>query len=170
MGMYRSSISRNPAITGISPQAWGCTGSPKHRACNPTNLPTSVGMYRKLRRGRACWIQSPHKRGDVPPTVVSTSPFPEISPQAWGCTVHHSTRVQRVCNLPTSVGMYPRLMVMCEQLNKSPHKRGDVPYLGFCIFSPFEISPQAWGCTEQSHDLQSQILNLPTSVGMYLSQ
>ena len=52
----------------ISPQAWGCTGGRSSNFGGNGNLPTSVGMYRRIACRPTQLLKSPHKRGDVPDT------------------------------------------------------------------------------------------------------
>ncbi len=92
----------------ISPQAWGCTVDSVCIVGAFRNLPTSVGMYRSRRSCISRCRKSPHKRGDVPNSVIAKLKEVRISPQAWGCTVCQRRRHASGDNLPTSVGMYRR--------------------------------------------------------------
>ena len=154
-------------IAGISPQAWGCTVCIGAVECPLVNLPTSVGMYRRINFRLNNEKQSPHKRGDVPHRGVPAAPQPSISPQAWGCTADRDAHGNRDANLPTSVGMYRRLTRSIRLTNQSPHKRGDVPHCHSYANVQRRISPQAWGCTARIEAMEAQQKNLPTSVGMY---
>ena len=108
------------------------------------NLPTGVGMYR-AGAGFIPVRESPHRRGDVPIENMELSKA--ISPQAWGCTEAIATKAAMVENLPTGVGMYRACIGRAAQPNKSPHRRGDVPFLFLLYGRIVRISPQAWGCT-----------------------
>ena len=90
-----------------------------------------------------------------------------ISPQAWGCTGLVLAPDVYPENLPTSVGMYRKKPSMRRLAEKSPHKRGDVPFPRESGFRPQLISPQAWGCTAEAAFTGPRTPNLPTSVGMY---
>ena len=152
---------------GISPQAWGCTGTGWHSPPGPINLPTSVGMYRSVRTSISACVKSPHKRGDVPSEHIHKGKSKSISPQAWGCTDQPPTEEIAHANLPTSVGMYLFCYAPCHIAKESPHKRGDVPQWKRHCNHAFKISPQAWGCTVPSAAIYRWSANLPTSVGMY---
>ena len=93
--------------------------------------------------------------------------MPIISPQAWGCTVYTPLPTTKNINLPTSVGMYRTFLSIITPLWQSPHKRGDVPGQAWQKRRQPKISPQAWGCTDQTRKLSRCDENLPTSVGMY---
>ena len=131
------------------------------------NLPTGVGMYRFPLGCFVCNHESPHRRGDVPSSCACKTPENLISPQAWGCTVPAAASCSGVANLPTGVGMYRRVGYACASRDKSPHRRGDVPWLSRFARSTFRISPQAWGCTDLLFRICGRRTNLPTGVGMY---
>ena len=154
-------------ILVISPQAWGCTLVARIEIVYGDNLPTSVGMYRYGYQRIMAGNQSPHKRGDVPCLFAQFSLHGKISPQAWGCTEGKMVFSHNPVNLPTSVGMYRSGLVWILALEKSPHKRGDVPASGKTKLHKDVISPQAWGCTVTSGVFPQIPENLPTSVGMY---
>ena len=167
VGMIPRGRHREPPPTKISPQAWGCTVEGTVDDDATVNLPTSVGMYRVSIRFTISVPESPHKRGDVPfDRRIGDGEF-SISPQAWGCTGIMVPEDERPDNLPTSVGMYRMWSFSGDQGTKSPHKRGDVPYLTRFDVWPGEISPQAWGCTVMQSLFGVRGINLPTSVGMY---
>ena len=155
--------------TRISPQAWGCTGQEWHHHRDDHNLPTSVGMYRTAFWAVLGAAKSPHKRGDVPNKTGGSASDTGISPQAWGCTGLEFTLHLCSSNLPTSVGMYRVFSIQPPLVFQSPHKRGDVPKRDTLITVRREISPQAWGCTENQNPIGAHSRNLPTSVGMYRS-
>ena len=124
-------------------------------------------MYRIPDGLRIAMFESPHKRGDVParhPLFRSRKP---ISPQAWGCTDTAPITLVDGNNLPTSVGMYRRYGRNKVGKEKSPHKRGDVPFVPGIVRLSEAISPQAWGCTLHRCRVNYRDINLPTSVGMY---
>ena len=124
-------------------------------------------MYLSHRPHHSPYLQSPHKRGDVPYRTREQKGQHTISPQAWGCT---GKLVFDACyggNLPTSVGMYRCTEYESRTGCQSPHKRGDVPMNAQGAAIAAEISPQAWGCTDGWPIVQYQHGNLPTSVGMY---
>ena len=90
-----------------------------------------------------------------------------ISPQAWGCTVVRRACGERRFNLPTGVGMYRAdSRGVCVD-RQSPHRRGDVPVRLTARVVACRISPQAWGCTDQTAIIVYGRSNLPTGVGMY---
>ena len=132
----------------ISPQAWGCTDDVLLCGSISSNLPTSVGMYRREQEAIAGLNKSPHKRGDVPVSGERQFRARAISPQAWGCTAATVSFWKWLLNLPTSVGMYRNQLKGHGNSGESPHKRGDVPMSLSDSRSTFGISPQAWGCTE----------------------
>ena len=151
----------------ISPQAWGCTVLYEIWREHLLNLPTSVGMYRRLCLFALPGRKSPHKRGDVPFYHISDWLCDRISPQAWGCTGPTENYRQMGRNLPTSVGMYRSEHGLFLGMLKSPHKRGDVPTLNHDALVQSQISPQAWGCTALQGHSTLRRENLPTGVGMY---
>ena len=151
----------------ISPQAWGCTG--KNGILNMAlfNLPTGVGMYRGALQDFTWGDQSPHRRGDVPVFLRGLANICQISPQAWGCTDSNNSVDNKAKNLPTGVGMYRFHVCVAGSAKKSPHRRGDVPYLNAMKNNAHLISPQAWGCTVMDMMEWNKRGNLPTGVGMY---
>ena len=159
--------SGHQSVRGISPQAWGCTGTYTTLYVGYVNLPTGVGMYRWLSTFLFNRVESPHRRGDVPLRLRANTGVYPISPQAWGCTigvpVNHLVRK----NLPTGVGMYRRASAGASTRFKSPHRRGDVPGAAIVAIGEVLISPQAWGCTVSAGESTDNCRNLPTGVGMY---
>ena len=142
-------------------------GSAKQPTRPKPNLPTGVGMYRmKWGTSNRC-EKSPHRRGDVPSLYSLTPPRHIISPQAWGCTAPCGLNLYGGGNLPTGVGMYRYTGVHKKSPAKSPHRRGDVPYIRMMRKSRNIISPQAWGCTAAQPKPTATKPNLPTGVGMY---
>ena len=124
-------------------------------------------MYRAAAPSFIPVRESPHRRGDVPIENMELSKEEAISPQAWGCTGEKGVCSVEFDNLPTGVGMYRKPPNTPPPLRESPHRRGDVPSGWTSKSMPFQISPQAWGCTEPMATDQRKIANLPTGVGMY---
>ena len=124
-------------------------------------------MYRLFRRVAICIGKSPHRRGDVPFYRSQILDCQPISPQAWGCTVWEVFNGSGTPNLPTGVGMYQKEYMEKKLAEKSPHRRGDVPFPSSSFDIEAVISPQAWGCTGKLLAHSCPYRNLPTGVGMY---
>ena len=63
--------------------------------------------------------------------------------------------------------MYRLELAVLPPVDKSPHRRGDVPHEFKQLTEEHAISPQTWGCTVPALAEGVSDFNLPTDVGMY---
>ena len=153
----------------FSPPAWGWSVRPAARDLPLPVLPTRVGMVRRRASARSCQARSPHPRGDGPRGERIRRRIRWFSPPAWGWSelVPASRRDQNV--LPTRVGMVRREGRRSLHRLRSPHPRGDGPYLAVIERRRMKFSPPAWGWSAHGDGASLYHGVLPTRVGMVRS-
>ncbi len=159
-------IARPVLGLAFSPPAWGWSGRTTKLTDAGPVLPTRVGM---VRRPFAAWPRrsgSPHPRGDGPPHLQRISEAQAFSPPAWGWSAQIGSHVPRGAVLPTRVGMVRCSWAHGPSESRSPHPRGDGPYLGVKIALVAVFSPPAWGWSEDRDGIRLGATVLPTRVGM----
>ena len=170
----------------FSPPAWGWSDTPETTPCSRRVLPTRVGMVRPAEQPAAGSVRSPHPRGDGPGAEMVHDAPPMFSPPAWGWSAQHKTMSEQMNVLPTRVGMVRSRWWWRSTRTRSPHPRGDGPYMlehpGFLdVFSPpawgwsrdglvfrdaHKFSPPAWGWSAGTCLATPRCTVLPTRVGM----
>ena len=69
--------------------------------------------------------------------------------------------------VPTRVGVYRPRVPTSPRPTRSPHTRGGVPWIERLIWTVFEKSPHAWGCTGAAAARADGGHEVPTRVGVY---
>ncbi len=111
-----------------------------------------------------------------------------MSPRAWGCTETlrlyeegckecphvrggvpcREQGFEDSCrNVPTCVGVYQVTGIKSPALSQCPHVRGGVPRTEGTRARAQQMSPRAWGCTEDQQARGQTLANVPTCVGVY---
>src|SRR5271166_2912997 len=150
----------------FSPRAWGWSEHGGPLRDPPCVLPTCVGMVRRCTVSASCWGRSPHVRGDGPIHESAVRPERMFSPRAWGWS--EWIRIGTVSDmvLPTCVGMVRSSSTFAERSHRSPHVRGDGPWVPDRNEFRGSFSPRAWGWSAGRDGGQSPVHVLPTCVGM----
>ena len=129
----------------FSPRAWGWSANFVPDKVLPNVLPTCVGMVRARAAGLARRPSSPHVRGDGPPPSPTAKGVTQFSPRAWGWSVPRVAIIGSAIVLPTCVGMVRKRLRWLARICRSPHVRGDGPWLEANPRRRKKFSPRAWG-------------------------
>ncbi len=129
-------------------------------------LPTRVGMVRIPAKCCPPRCGSPHARGDGPVVEHAHAVWIAFSPRAWGWSVDRLSHVMTTIVLPTRVGMVRGTCNVGILFIRSPHARGDGPFLQSARRWSEKFSPRAWGWSVTLTPDQQRKLVLPTRVGM----
>jgi len=138
-------LSKKPKRRAFSPRAWGWSGS--HPPGHPIGrvLPTCVGMVRACAAAIPAGISSPHVRGDGPHCAWLLGSTAKFSPRAWGWSDRTPRHRPRSGVLPTCVGMVRIRVGIISRADRSPHVRGDGPFIRAFSALARRFSPRAWG-------------------------
>ena len=170
-----------------SPRAWGWTAQGCQRVTALREIPTRVGMDRRLPCCGRSASRDPHARGDGPRPSCGTPSPQRRSPRAWGWTGTPQAARGAQGEIPTRVGMdrsdattrQPRLgdphargdgptshMNCAVARSGDPHARGDGPADERRSSISTTRSPRAWGWTARAPCARAPALEIPTRVGM----
>ncbi len=129
-------------------------------------VPTHVGVS-----PGSCWswpslFARPHARGGVPFLSPRALVRYRSSPRTWGCPSRSQRWRQRMCLVPTHVGVSPITTLQERILSSRPHARGGVPTNAYSINQPLYSSPRTWGCPLCASTGPEFLPLVPTHVGV----
>ena len=150
----------------FSPPAWGWSVVPHFVNHYELVLPTRVGMVRPAGCRVGAYFSSPHPRGDGPGAATAGTGEVLFSPPAWGWSVEMAIQEAASAVLPTRVGMVRRRAERRGIYQRSPHPRGDGPFVAYTADQGLLFSPPAWGWSGGGHWHAGGLFVLPTRVGM----
>ena len=150
----------------LSPRAWGWSGGRLANSWHRIVVPTRVGMVRQLLRLRRGTARCPHARGDGPSVMVVLNLEIQLSPRAWGWSVHNEKKGHILRVVPTRVGMVREFFFVLANGNRCPHARGDGPWVYALTTAAPTLSPRAWGWSGFADAADGCVAVVPTRVGM----
>ncbi len=151
---------------GMSPPAWGWPAKRGFPAYMTTDVPTRVGMARRIFAPSFGLLRCPHPRGDGPRRLVLRWSARMMSPPAWGWPEYEESTGEELEDVPTRVGMARQAHESPFSRIGCPHPRGDGPLLPLLTdFSP-AMSPPAWGWPGLADVRVLGSHDVPTRVGM----
>src|SRR5271157_1143365 len=123
-------------------------------------------MVRVTPKPAAFWPGSPHVRGDGPEPGARHQANVQFSPRAWGWSAPAGAITEAASVLPTCVGMVRYRDGGLARRGRSPHVRGDGPFLETGAGNELRFSPRAWGWSGPAGRETVGSPVLPTCVGM----
>ena len=123
-------------------------------------------MVRKNNTREESPVSSPHVRGDGPHVCNDASRQSKFSPRAWGWSGNRSIASRLALVLPTCVGMVRLESIHRPPETRSPHVRGDGPFVDHSWSARCGFSPRAWGWSGLGSCPTGPGGVLPTCVGM----
>ena len=130
---------------GISPPAWGSPELDLLDFVRLRYIPTCVGQPLTFQVWTLLNKVYPHLRGAACGTTISRTLHRGISPPAWGSPSAPARPVKPRRYIPTCVGQPISVATVPLFVRVYPHLRGAATKFCATRFSPYGISPPAWG-------------------------
>ena len=169
----RGGVSRSQASAAArslsSPRPWGCFSSSVGVSTNRGVVPTPVGVFRRRQRADRRHHCRPHARGGVSLAVIDGSIVGRSSPRPWGCFCWYRLRGPGEAVVPTPVGVFPMPRRWCAGPGSRPHARGGVSAALRYLSRMLRSSPRPWGCFHARVFSPSELIVVPTPVGVFPS-